>query len=451
MVRERDMQKAFDQNPWKRCSDVKKPKVQKGVMGPRDFNQNPWKAQGPMAGPRKNHKSKAGSKGTSHVEVPKDRAKMVVLHLIQSMRHFKNHSCFEDGEAVENHYILPRCPSTIPGVLSGSDLIESKNKTYARVTEKGYICEPDVYVRVINEIKPDYIFCTTVPPLHHRDSIFKRPVYYNHHGFITIDGVNKCCGKSAPYKRLMRKNWQGFSRYIGIGQGWARLIKEGVRQPNKLKTLGLTQLDFLLTLDLDELKSKILSHYNHQGPTILFAGFQGYGREYLVTLKALVHYTRAKGGRLFIKPRGQMQEQIQALKVRLGPKEVKETLALQASPCVSMLPTGVPIYYFLFADAVVVQHSGSLVVEAMMRGANVLEVQPLKRNDFLRLTKFPAIPRADTVKAMTTWLDIVLKPGYARGKVEEEQRRKFISYQTSCGQPEPDTWKKILEMMINAR
>ena len=447
MAREKDNRDDMNQNPWVHSKGLrpKKVKTPSVIRGSKKYKHKVT----PIT-TSTNKLDKIDVKTPKHLQIPRNRTRKIVLHLVQSMRHFKNHACFEDTDTIENHYILPRQPSVITGLVSGSDLIKSSNKTYATVTAKGYINQPQIYAKMINKLKPDVILCSTVPPMEHRKIVFSRPTYYNHHGFITLDGVNKCCGKDAPYRKTMRRNWQGFTKYIGIGQNWQRLITEGVHQPTKLETLGLTQLDYLLTLDLEESKDKILKYYRTKGPSILFAGFQGYGPEYLVILKTLVKYAKTKGARIFIKPRGQMAEQTQALGVRLTQKEVYEALALQKDKAVDMIPTGVPIYNFLFADAIVAQHSGSIIIESMITGANVLETQPLKRNDFLRLTKFPAIPRADTLSKMNAWLDKVLSPGYRRNPNEEAQRQKFISYHTSCGIPEPNTCEKISELIFNA-
>tara|TARA_R100001163_G_C5067992_1_gene207629 strand:- start:3371 stop:4627 length:1257 start_codon:yes stop_codon:yes gene_type:complete len=226
---------------------------------------------------------------------------------------------------------------------------------------------------------------------------------------------------------------------------------------------GIPQMDFMKTLDFDYYKNLIFKHLDSSGfftnvenpdakskKSILFVNnisndISKCNQNNVETndiFKCLSEYCETNDLQLFSKIKHVSAWQ---KKFRDGNGKVYRLFKpSHITPVLAHETSEIPLYYFLFADAIVVQNYGTSLIEALMVKPQVIRCQLTKADNVPLMNKYPNLLQAYNTKTIVKQLDEIFEGSYPTPEAESE-RELYLKDFLGDYKNQPSATKVVLD------
>lgn len=329
-----------------------------------------------------------------------NHTKIKILHIVigegtKKDRFLRNFLTYKDSDKLENYYIVS---------TSENNLIKSENKIVLDTFDDSKI------LKYANEIKPHAIISSNVigEKLMAQLKGICDNVNYVHHGLVSKHLFEVRPGREIGWK----KTWAGFNNYFGFGINFKRFINEML--PDKgAYAYGLPQIDYLLSLskdDMHKLKEKFSKKYDfkiNQKVILLVAGGTGISKnkywDYVHHISVLSEIAKKNNCKLLVKTKDNIKW------YGKPPRSVGHKIDhLFSQSHVSLINENYPIYDYFFSDVIVVQETGSVIIEGLISEKNVIESHLGVKNDYWGLRKYKNLPYINNENELTELVEKML-------------------------------------------
>jgi len=370
-----------------------------------------------------------------------------ILHLITNLFVFRVHAIFEDDDEFEHYFIYPKYQPeiSITFMKSGHQILNGKPKNHLVIDMKKinmaeikkFIDKNDLHVVFLSNINP-------VPLIQNYLLTNKRfKIYFINHGIMNQNALNTVIKLNKVNKHPIWKNLH----HIFITETEKRAWFRNPRYKSRTTILpGLTQIDLMKTIDYNYYKTLIFNHLDEDGfltnkmnirkdipKSILFVNNKNStyskpkrGVETEKIFKFLDSYCEKNNYHLFPKLKHSAPW---GVKFNKDPKEISYFKKKHITPVLyNEQNFDVPLYYFLFCDAIVIQNYGTSLIEALMIKPQVIRCQILKKDNQALMDKYPNLLQSHSLKSLEEHLDLIFSDQYPTPESEIDRANYLEMY-----------------------
>jgi len=287
-----------------------------------------------------------------------------IMYLITSLAHKRVFESFEERDDMKQMVVGPK-PVITSGIVP-EDYSDFKIKNIQTYSKYGEIQS------IVNKFKPDIFVQASLPCASGIKLSSGCKKVYVSHGMIgnhTKGTIKK--------SELNTSVWRGCDLYCGATKVFADWVKHVAKvDNNKILLNALPQLDILCDENYyKSCRKKILNNTNFPGAkkVILFVGFcckdrysfVKHNEDYFRSVLALEKIAKKNNWLVMVKPRHEYARIMKFLQTHAwGKKYIKSYANIQQSKHLYFITTTGHIYRYFFADAIVLNGTSTVEVEA---------------------------------------------------------------------------------------
>ncbi len=289
-----------------------------------------------------------------------------IIYAITSLSHKRVFETFEPRDDAEQMILGPMPKITNTNMIVPEDYSDFRIKNIKLYWNKKEMQE------AINKFQPE-VYVEASLPIAHGIVLPKncKKVYVSH-GMVGnhVKGIIKKAGFDTSV-------WKGCDLYCGATKVFEEWVKHVAKVGNdKILLNALPQLDILHDPNYyNSYRQKVLSRTKHPKAkrVLLFVGFcckdrfdfNTHNEDYFSTVIALERFARRHDWLVMVKPRQTFQAMTKFLQShKWGGKYIKEYSDIQQSKHLHFITTTGHIYRYFFADAIVLNGTSTVEVEA---------------------------------------------------------------------------------------
>jgi hypothetical protein len=344
--------------------------------------------------------------GSPKIDKKRKQKMIKILHIVigaskQKDRFIRNFITYKDTDEITNYFI-------VPDTEKEKNFIKSNNKIF--ISEFNY---RDIILSV-KEIKPDAIISSNTLDKKLFIELKKicNNINYVHHGL-----VSKHLWEVKPkHEKNWKLRWEGFNNYFGFGINFKRFIKE-LLNTNNVYAYGIPQIDYMLSLNDEtylKFKESFSKKYNfeiNQKVILLVAGGTGITindyLDYIDHISILSKIAKNNGCKLLVKTKDNIKWYTLP-----SHESIEKIDNFFNESYISLIEDNDPIYHYFFSDVIVVQETGSVVIEGILANKNVIESHINIKNDYWDLSKYKKMPYSTNKAELENIVEKMLNSTY---------------------------------------
>jgi hypothetical protein len=360
------------------------------------------------------------TKKDTNIKINISSTKIRILHIVIGLgnkkdRFIRNFISYKDTDKIENYYIVPNTEK--------NNFIKSNNKIILNDFNNVEI------LKIANKIKPHAVISSNVIDQNLLMQLKKicNSINYVHHGLISKHLFEIKPDKENSWK----KSWLGFNNYFGFDRNFKQFINEMLPGKN-VYDYGIPQIDYLLSLSSDDMlkfKKKFTKKYNfkiNQKVILLVAGGTGIAfydyKDYIDHISILGEVAKKNNCKLLVKTKDNIKWY-----GKPSNTSIKKINDLFDQPHISLIDENYPIYDYFFSDVIVVQETGSVIIEGLIYGKNVIESHINIINDYWGLSKYKNLPYSNDKNKLIELTEKMLNDKYIYDSSFFEEKNKLIN------------------------
>ena len=343
-----------------------------------------------------------------------------IIHIIESSTIRVNIS-FYDTDIIKNIYVFSK-NNVDDSLFKGREIyivndLENE-ESYDDIIK---LYNPQV---IIFAKKSFSIICTYLKNKHKIQNL-----YHIHHGFWNRYTLKKIC-------RQYVIDCKNYTKVFLPTRNYLQIKKYNISGSENIYPInGLTQIDYLLSIDLN--KEKIIKHNSNKKSILFISNYRGNNNE--IEYKQIINTLKVLAKKLdliiYVKPKNTKDKNVSDYytKTKYGNN-------------IRLINQKSIIYNYFFCDIIIIQTTGTSLLESLILNKPTILCQILDNTDYMDVKKYKNIPQANNIKKLEEFITTIHNNNYVINNDKyENERQTFI--EENIGKLENVT-EKIMETII---